>query len=38
MISEYKRKLQKIKNDRIRTITNSGQINYIEIENKKKSE
>jgi inner membrane protein len=36
MIAEYKKQLQKIKNDHIGNITYSGQINYIEIENKKK--
>jgi inner membrane protein len=38
MIGEYKKQLQKVKNDHIGTITYSGQINYIEIENKKKPE
>jgi inner membrane protein len=38
MITEYKKQLQKIKNDHIGTITYSGEINYIEIENKKKPE
>jgi hypothetical protein len=38
MISEYKKQLQKIKNDHIANITYSGQINYIEIEDKKKPE
>ena len=31
MISEYKKQLQKIKNDKIGSITYSGQITYIEI-------
>jgi inner membrane protein len=38
MIAEYKKQLHKIKNDHIGNITYSGQINYIEIEHKKKPE
>jgi inner membrane protein len=38
MISEYKKQLQKIKNDKIGNITYSGNVTYIEIENKKKPE
>jgi inner membrane protein len=37
MIGEYKKQLQKVKNDHIGNITYSGQINYIEIESKKRS-
>ena len=32
MISEYKRQLEKIKNDQIGNITYSGNVTYIEIE------
>jgi inner membrane protein len=38
MISEYKKQLQKIKNDKIGSITYSGNVTYIEIQNKKKPE
>ena len=38
MIAEYKKQLQKIKSDQIGNITYSGEINYIEIEHKKKPE
>jgi hypothetical protein len=34
MIAEYKKQLQKIKNDKIGSITYSGQITYIGIERK----
>ena len=34
MIAEYKKQLQKIKSNQIGNITYSGEINYIEIENK----
>ena len=35
MIAEYKKQLQKIKNDKIGNITYSGQINYIDIQQNK---
>jgi hypothetical protein len=35
MIAEYKKQLQKIKNDKIGNITYSGNVTYIEIEKEK---